>query len=227
MAMQARARHYVPPTSLSPEVIETKASRPVSQSWSSMRRSAVSIALQLFKKQTETMPSLCFHNSEKVHRPRDRLFSPPLNPPTSLLEDLLSLVIALLPIWSRSPHSGRIFYFSVRICENDGRFLSTVARVCDVLRDVPEGLGPASWTQPAASSPLMDLRSLSCAHWCMDFSGCIEWALSDHCHLSELHSRERAPACRDTNHFVLLPAVRGIYGVITELHNESGSLFKF
>uniref|UniRef100_A0AAQ4NXP2 Ankyrin repeat and sterile alpha motif domain containing 1Ab n=1 Tax=Gasterosteus aculeatus aculeatus TaxID=481459 RepID=A0AAQ4NXP2_GASAC len=43
MAMQARARHYVPPTSLSPEVIETKASRPVSQSWSSMRRSAVSI----------------------------------------------------------------------------------------------------------------------------------------------------------------------------------------
>ncbi|TNN47853.1 Ankyrin repeat and SAM domain-containing protein 1A [Liparis tanakae] len=40
MAMQARARHYVPPTSLSPEVIETKASRPVSQSWSSMRRSA-------------------------------------------------------------------------------------------------------------------------------------------------------------------------------------------
>ncbi|XP_031727546.1 ankyrin repeat and SAM domain-containing protein 1A isoform X6 [Anarrhichthys ocellatus] len=41
MAMQARARHYVPPTSLSSEVIETKASRPVSQSWSSMRRSAV------------------------------------------------------------------------------------------------------------------------------------------------------------------------------------------
>ncbi|KAM6947896.1 ankyrin repeat and SAM domain-containing protein 1A [Lycodopsis pacificus] len=41
MAMQARARHYVPPTSLSSEVIETKASRPVSQSWSSMRRSAI------------------------------------------------------------------------------------------------------------------------------------------------------------------------------------------
>ncbi|XP_078105208.1 ankyrin repeat and sterile alpha motif domain containing 1Ab isoform X4 [Sander vitreus] len=40
MAMQSRARHYVPPTSLSSEVIETKTSRPVSQSWSSMRRSA-------------------------------------------------------------------------------------------------------------------------------------------------------------------------------------------
>uniref|UniRef100_A0A3Q3NBU9 Ankyrin repeat and sterile alpha motif domain containing 1Ab n=1 Tax=Labrus bergylta TaxID=56723 RepID=A0A3Q3NBU9_9LABR len=42
MAMQTRARQYVPPTSLSPEVIETKTSRPVSQSWNSMRRSAVS-----------------------------------------------------------------------------------------------------------------------------------------------------------------------------------------
>ncbi|XP_049427797.1 ankyrin repeat and SAM domain-containing protein 1A isoform X6 [Epinephelus fuscoguttatus] len=40
MAMQSRARHYVPPTSLTSEVIETKTSRPVSQSWSSMRRSA-------------------------------------------------------------------------------------------------------------------------------------------------------------------------------------------
>ncbi|XP_049427479.1 ankyrin repeat and SAM domain-containing protein 1A isoform X2 [Epinephelus fuscoguttatus] len=41
MAMQSRARHYVPPTSLTSEVIETKTSRPVSQSWSSMRRSAI------------------------------------------------------------------------------------------------------------------------------------------------------------------------------------------
>ncbi|XP_070758110.1 ankyrin repeat and SAM domain-containing protein 1A [Enoplosus armatus] len=41
MAIQTRARHYVPPSSLGSEVIETKTSRPVSQSWSSMRRSAI------------------------------------------------------------------------------------------------------------------------------------------------------------------------------------------
>uniref|UniRef100_A0A3B4ZHQ5 Ankyrin repeat and SAM domain-containing protein 1A-like n=1 Tax=Stegastes partitus TaxID=144197 RepID=A0A3B4ZHQ5_9TELE len=40
MAIQSRARQYVPPSSLPSEVIETKTSRPVSQSWSSMRRSA-------------------------------------------------------------------------------------------------------------------------------------------------------------------------------------------
>lgn len=45
MAIQTRARQYVPPTSLPSEVIETKTSRPVSQSWSSMRRSAVSTTL--------------------------------------------------------------------------------------------------------------------------------------------------------------------------------------
>ncbi|XP_026161751.1 ankyrin repeat and SAM domain-containing protein 1A isoform X2 [Mastacembelus armatus] len=43
MAVQSRAlqRHYIPPSSLGSEVIETKTSRPVSQSWSSMRRSAI------------------------------------------------------------------------------------------------------------------------------------------------------------------------------------------
>uniref|UniRef100_A0A8C5HQ55 Ankyrin repeat and SAM domain-containing protein 1A-like n=1 Tax=Gouania willdenowi TaxID=441366 RepID=A0A8C5HQ55_GOUWI len=41
MAIQTRARNYVPPTSLTSELIETKSSRPISQSWSSMRRSAV------------------------------------------------------------------------------------------------------------------------------------------------------------------------------------------
>ncbi|KAG7226760.1 hypothetical protein INR49_014109 [Caranx melampygus] len=41
MAIQSRARQYVPPSSLGSEVIETKTSRPVSQSWSSMRRSAI------------------------------------------------------------------------------------------------------------------------------------------------------------------------------------------
>ncbi|KAM9859300.1 ankyrin repeat and SAM domain-containing protein 1A [Aulostomus maculatus] len=41
MAIQSRARQYVPPSSLSSELIETKTSRPVSQSWSSMRRSAI------------------------------------------------------------------------------------------------------------------------------------------------------------------------------------------
>ncbi|XP_032404884.1 ankyrin repeat and SAM domain-containing protein 1A isoform X4 [Xiphophorus hellerii] len=41
MAVQSRARHYVPPTSLGSEFIETKTSRPVSQSWNSTRRSAL------------------------------------------------------------------------------------------------------------------------------------------------------------------------------------------
>ncbi|XP_067359588.1 ankyrin repeat and SAM domain-containing protein 1A isoform X2 [Channa argus] len=41
MAIQTRARHYVPPLSLGSEIIETKTSRPISQSWSSMRRSAI------------------------------------------------------------------------------------------------------------------------------------------------------------------------------------------
>ncbi|MED6267496.1 hypothetical protein CHARACLAT_012898 [Characodon lateralis] len=40
MAVQSRARQYVPPTSLGSEFIEPKTSRPVSQSWNSMRRSA-------------------------------------------------------------------------------------------------------------------------------------------------------------------------------------------
>ncbi|XP_029907582.1 ankyrin repeat and SAM domain-containing protein 1A isoform X3 [Myripristis murdjan] len=41
LAIQSRARQYVPPSSLGSEVIETKTSRPVSQSWSSMRRSTI------------------------------------------------------------------------------------------------------------------------------------------------------------------------------------------
>ncbi|XP_041638562.1 ankyrin repeat and SAM domain-containing protein 1A isoform X2 [Cheilinus undulatus] len=40
MAVQSRARQYIPPTSLTSEVIETKTSRPVPQTWNSMRRSA-------------------------------------------------------------------------------------------------------------------------------------------------------------------------------------------
>lgn len=44
MAVQSRARQYVPPSSLGSEFVETKATRPMSQSWSSMRRSAVSIS---------------------------------------------------------------------------------------------------------------------------------------------------------------------------------------
>lgn len=42
VAVQSRARQYVPPAPLHPEVVETKTSRPVCPSWSSMRRSAVS-----------------------------------------------------------------------------------------------------------------------------------------------------------------------------------------
>lgn len=41
MAMQSRARHYAQASSLSPEVIETKTSRPMSQSWGNIRRSAI------------------------------------------------------------------------------------------------------------------------------------------------------------------------------------------
>ena len=46
MAIQSRARQYVPPSSHVSEVIETKTTRPASQSWSSMRRSAVSTTSQ-------------------------------------------------------------------------------------------------------------------------------------------------------------------------------------
>ncbi|XP_056128698.1 ankyrin repeat and SAM domain-containing protein 1A isoform X2 [Lampris incognitus] len=46
LAIQSRARHYVPPSSLSSEVIETKTSRPVSQSWSSMRRTTLTPAFK-------------------------------------------------------------------------------------------------------------------------------------------------------------------------------------
>lgn len=47
MAVQSRARQYIPPSSLHSELIETKTSRPACQTWSSMRRSAVSDTLQL------------------------------------------------------------------------------------------------------------------------------------------------------------------------------------
>ncbi|XP_034021611.1 ankyrin repeat and SAM domain-containing protein 1A-like isoform X3 [Thalassophryne amazonica] len=40
MAVQSRARHYIQPSSLGSEFIETKTSRPVSQAWGSVRRSA-------------------------------------------------------------------------------------------------------------------------------------------------------------------------------------------
>ncbi|XP_061542821.1 ankyrin repeat and SAM domain-containing protein 1A isoform X1 [Phycodurus eques] len=40
MTVQSRQRHYIPHLSLGSEVVETKSSRPVSQAWSSMRRSA-------------------------------------------------------------------------------------------------------------------------------------------------------------------------------------------
>ncbi|XP_019712760.1 ankyrin repeat and SAM domain-containing protein 1A isoform X1 [Hippocampus comes] len=40
MTVQSRQRHFIPHSSLGSEVVETKSSRPVSQAWSSMRRSA-------------------------------------------------------------------------------------------------------------------------------------------------------------------------------------------
>ncbi|XP_049590643.1 ankyrin repeat and SAM domain-containing protein 1A isoform X2 [Syngnathus scovelli] len=46
MTMQARQRHFIPHSSLGSEVVETKSSRPVSQAWSSMRRSAGAPALE-------------------------------------------------------------------------------------------------------------------------------------------------------------------------------------
>uniref|UniRef100_A0A674NGX7 Ankyrin repeat and sterile alpha motif domain containing 1Ab n=1 Tax=Takifugu rubripes TaxID=31033 RepID=A0A674NGX7_TAKRU len=49
MAVQSRARQYIPPSSLHSEVVETKTSRPVCQAWSSMRRSAVNMQNSLQK----------------------------------------------------------------------------------------------------------------------------------------------------------------------------------
>lgn len=74
MAIQSRARQYVPPSSLTSELIETKTSRPMSQSWSSMRRSAVSTTLQNSK---ENMVNVCEcgHCVGKVHRAHGRLLS--------------------------------------------------------------------------------------------------------------------------------------------------------
>lgn len=103
MAVQSRARHYVPPSSLSSEFIETKTSRPVSQSWNSMRRSAVSSSKhqQTKGKCVHFIVSNCWngstykvrifyfflnniwlwsHNSEKMHRPHDRYFLRHWNP---------------------------------------------------------------------------------------------------------------------------------------------------
>ncbi|XP_061793569.1 ankyrin repeat and SAM domain-containing protein 1A isoform X2 [Nerophis lumbriciformis] len=60
MTVQARARQHVPHSSLGPEVLQTKISRPVSQSWSSMRRSAGAPALEC---------RCCHCHSCTTHRP--------------------------------------------------------------------------------------------------------------------------------------------------------------
>lgn len=41
VAMQSRARHYAQVSTVNPEVSEAKPSRPISQSWSNIRRSAM------------------------------------------------------------------------------------------------------------------------------------------------------------------------------------------
>ncbi|XP_077387124.1 ankyrin repeat and sterile alpha motif domain containing 1Ab isoform X2 [Festucalex cinctus] len=46
MTVQSRQRHFIPHSSLGSEVVETKSSRPVSQAWSSMRRSAAAPVLE-------------------------------------------------------------------------------------------------------------------------------------------------------------------------------------
>lgn len=67
MAVQSRARQYVPPSSLVSEVVETKSSRPVSQSWSGMRRSAVSTTLQTLKDNlVNTRVVCCVFEAEQV-----------------------------------------------------------------------------------------------------------------------------------------------------------------
>uniref|UniRef100_A0A3Q2YJB1 Ankyrin repeat and sterile alpha motif domain containing 1Ab n=1 Tax=Hippocampus comes TaxID=109280 RepID=A0A3Q2YJB1_HIPCM len=43
MTVQSRQRHFIPHSSLGSEVVETKSSRPVSQAWSSMRRSGAPV----------------------------------------------------------------------------------------------------------------------------------------------------------------------------------------
>lgn len=65
MAVQSRARQYIPPSSLHSEVVETKTSRPVCQSWSSMRRSAVSTLLQM--KPRCSFAVLFFNNGIEMH----------------------------------------------------------------------------------------------------------------------------------------------------------------
>ncbi|XP_062329645.1 ankyrin repeat and SAM domain-containing protein 1A isoform X2 [Osmerus eperlanus] len=60
IALQARARQYVPPASLVSEVIETKASRPVSHNWSSMRRTTGAPVLDC---------RCCYCHSCTTHRP--------------------------------------------------------------------------------------------------------------------------------------------------------------
>ncbi|XP_078139797.1 ankyrin repeat and sterile alpha motif domain containing 1Ab isoform X2 [Centroberyx gerrardi] len=60
LAIQSRARQYVPPSSLGSEVIETKTSRPVSQSWSSMRRSTGAPLLEC---------RCCYCHTCTTHRP--------------------------------------------------------------------------------------------------------------------------------------------------------------
>ncbi|XP_077428718.1 ankyrin repeat and sterile alpha motif domain containing 1Ab isoform X4 [Vanacampus margaritifer] len=46
MTVQSRQRHFIPHSSLGSEVVETKSSRPVSQAWSSARRSAAAPVLE-------------------------------------------------------------------------------------------------------------------------------------------------------------------------------------
>ncbi|CAG5978581.1 unnamed protein product [Menidia menidia] len=65
MAVQARARQYVPPSSLPSEFVETKASRPASQSWSSARRSAAKTSMFTFSLRC---PVLCYQASTTVRR---------------------------------------------------------------------------------------------------------------------------------------------------------------
>lgn len=132
MAVQSRARQYVPPTSLGSEFIEPKTSRPVSQSWNSMRRSAVSISkeekaqlLSVFSWYLKFFTvykiweqvEICSHgviiHKIYIYIPYDRVFSLcysiPNTPPTK--EDLLCVgkkkwwVIKLPPASSHIPCS--------------------------------------------------------------------------------------------------------------------------
>lgn len=170
MAVQSRARHYVPPSSLGSEFIETKISRPVSQSWSSMRRSAVSTTLRTLKWQWACVSVGLWAFARLVKRTegekeRDAVqsefrkgaqtswptFSPPLNPqwePTrgQVLCMIESDESSRPPPNSESLQSWENFF----LCTHETWWIDIFAALRQVIRFPPQTFqpGPAGWSHP-------------------------------------------------------------------------------